>query len=113
MIDIGDSENPNVSPLPKEGEAVAIAIKGDDTPGSPGHIVASGRGKLAQEILALAFAKGIKVREDAELAQMLVKLDVESPIPTEAIMAVAEILSRVYEANARLDTPSTEKPPAI
>lgn len=111
MTDPRDSDEPNISPLPHEGSAIAVAIKGDVKPGVPAHIIASGRGKLAEEILALAFAKGIKVREDAELAQMLVKLDLDSPIPTEAIMAVAEILSRVYEANARLASPTTDMPP--
>ncbi|MDP9128226.1 MAG: EscU/YscU/HrcU family type III secretion system export apparatus switch protein, partial [Pseudomonadota bacterium] len=58
-------------------------------------------GKLAEQILQIAFQKGVKVREDADLAELLVKLDLDTPIPSEAIVAVAEILARVYEANAR------------
>jgi flagellar biosynthesis protein len=87
---------------PRGDRAVAVAIKGEQgKPDSPAKIIASGRGKLAEQILELAFAKGIKVREDADLAQLLVKLDLDTPIPSEAIIAVAEILARVYEANAR------------
>jgi flagellar biosynthesis protein len=33
----------------------------------------------------------------------LAKLELDSPIPTEALMAVAEILSYVYQANGQTD----------
>src|ERR1700761_6053161 len=83
--------------------AVAVAIQGEEgKPDSPAKIIASGRGKLAEQILALAFAKGVKVREDADLAELLVKLDLDTPIPSEAIIAVAEILAKVYQANAAM-----------
>ena len=100
--------SPNYAPLhPSNGRSVAVAIEArKDGTDSPGQIIASGRGKLAEQILALAFAKGVKVREDADLAELLVKLDMDTPIPTEAILAVAEILAKVYEANARSDTPA-------
>lgn len=96
------------SPLkPVHGRSVAVAIEGKKgDPDSLPKITASGRGKLAEQILALAFAKGVKVREDADLAELLAKLDLDTPIPTEAIVAVAEILAKVYEANGRPDSPS-------
>src|SRR5271155_1723801 len=92
------------SPLKPPGtRSVAVAIKGEEgNPDSLPKVIASGRGKLAEQILALAFAKGIRVREDADLAELLVKLDLDTPIPSEVIIAVAEILARVYEANARI-----------
>jgi flagellar biosynthesis protein len=96
------------SPLkPLSGRSVAVAIESKkDGTDSPSKIIASGRGKLAEEILALAHSKGVKVREDADLAELLVKLDLDTPIPTEAIVAVAEILAKVYEANGRPDATS-------
>jgi flagellar biosynthesis protein len=45
------------------------------------------------------------VREDADLAELLVAVDVESEIPLEALAAVAEILSYVYRANNALEAP--------
>src|ERR1700722_9191187 len=102
---------PAYSPLKPGSRAVAVAISGEQgKPDSPAKIIASGRGKLAEQILELAFAKGIKVREDADLAQLLVKLDLDTPIPSEAIIAVAEILARVYEANARAALSSQGSP---
>ena len=100
---------PNAAPIyPVDRRAVAVAIKGDvgATPDSPAYslpkVVASGYGKLAEQILDMAFEKGVKVREDADLAELLAMLDLDSPIPSEAIVAVAEILAKVYEANSKL-----------
>src|ERR1700735_674196 len=101
MTETPDQNSP-ISPLKSGRRAAAVAIKGEESnPDSLPKIIASGRGKLAEQILELALAKGIKVREDADLAELLIKLDLDTPIPSEAIVAVAEILARVYEANAR------------
>jgi flagellar biosynthesis protein len=100
---------PNAAPIfPSGRRAVAVAIKGsfgdtsEDHPDSLSKVIASGYGKLAEQILDMAFEKGIKVREDADLAELLATLDLDTPIPSEAIVAVAEILAKVYEANAKI-----------
>ena len=92
---------PSIRPVkPVTGRPVAVAVQGDEqNPENPATIVAAGRGKLAEQILEIAFAKGIKVREDADLAELLAQLELDTPIPSEAIVAVAEILAKVYEAN--------------
>jgi flagellar biosynthesis protein len=93
-----DPLNPlNLKKKHKRQTAVAISDSKseDDLP----TITAAGRGKIAEQIMQLAFAKGIKVREDANLAEMLASVELDSPIPSEAFMAVAEILSYVYRAN--------------
>src|SRR5580692_497024 len=100
-----EEPSPPYSPLKSGRRAATVAIKGEESnPDSLPKIIASGRGKLAEQILELALAKGVKVREDADLAELLVKLDLDTPIPAEAIIAVAEILAKVYEANARVST---------
>jgi flagellar biosynthesis protein len=78
--------------------AVAIGQQGDKT--SLPMVMASGKGFWAEQMLALAFAQGIPVREDADLAQMLSIFDTDTPIPVEAFGAIAEILAYVYRANA-------------
>lgn len=94
-----DPQDPTAQDAPRPRRQVAVALKHDkDLPGLP-RIVASGHGALAEKILSLAFETGVKVREDAELAEILAVLDVESEIPLEAISAVAEILAYVYRAN--------------
>lgn len=87
----------NISKKPTQATAVAIT-SGDATDEAP-RIMAAGRGKIAEQILQLAFENGVKVREDSALAEMLAKIELESPIPSEAFLAVAEVLSYVYKAN--------------
>ncbi len=87
----------NIRKIPKRKTAVAIE-DGLDGGGSP-KITAAGRGKIAEDIVRLAYENGINVREDSALAEMLAKVELDSPIPSEAFMAVAEILSYVYRAN--------------
>lgn len=83
-----------------EKDLQAVALKYDRANDPAPRMVAKGRGAVAEQILELAFAHGIKVREDADLVEILGKLDLDSPIPLEAYTAVAEILSYVYKANS-------------
>lgn len=81
-------------------DSVAVALKSDpDNPGSVPRVLATGRGKFAEVILEIAFRNGVKVRRDADLAEILATVDLDSEIPVEAIIAVAEILRYVYAAN--------------
>lgn len=89
----------NHSKKPKR--QVAVSLKDGSDGGKIPYVTASGRGKIAEAILALAFENGVRVREDAPLAEMLTEIDIDSPIPSEAFMAVAEILSYVYRANGQ------------
>lgn len=86
-------------PAPHTGQQKAVAILYDEKIDEAPRVVASGKGAVAEQILALAFAHGVRVREDTALVEILEALDVDSPIPLEAFAAVAEILSYVYRAN--------------
>lgn len=81
---------------------VAAALRGA---GPLPQVVASGYGAVAEDILKLAFKHGIKVREDADLAEVLTALDLGEDVPLEALYAVSEILARVYEANGKTYSP--------
>jgi flagellar biosynthesis protein len=82
---------------------IAVALEAKDGDGSPcpksPRVVATGRGAVAEQILAIAFEKGVPVREDSDLAQILAAVELDSEIPIDALAAVAEILSYVYRAN--------------
>ncbi|MFZ5608539.1 MAG: EscU/YscU/HrcU family type III secretion system export apparatus switch protein [Pseudomonadota bacterium] len=83
----------------------AVAIAAREEAAHP-MITASGQGWRAEKILEVAFAEGVKVREDAELAALLAQFDELSPIPLEAVHAVAVVLSHVYAESRRGgDTP--------
>lgn len=78
---------------------VAVALQYDPDQADAPRVTASGKGALAEQILNLAFANGVKVRTDPDLAQVLAAVEVDTVIPVEAFTAVAEILAYVYRAN--------------
>jgi len=83
----------------KPRRAVAVAIAGGEAPDAVPRVTATGRGALAEQLLAIAFAHGVPVRTDADLAEIVAAMEVESEIPVAAFAAVAEILSYVYRLN--------------
>lgn len=83
------------------GRQTAVAIKDRTGEKKVPQVVAAGRGSLAEKILQLAYENDIKVKEDAALAEMLAAVEIDSPIPSEAFMAIAEILYYVYRANGQ------------
>ncbi|MCB1651064.1 MAG: EscU/YscU/HrcU family type III secretion system export apparatus switch protein [Alphaproteobacteria bacterium] len=111
MVDIyddGHKKDPkdDLRPLnikKKSARQTAVALQESETLGDAPVITAAGRGKIAEQIIKLAFENGINVREDSTLAEMLAAIELDSPIPSEAFMAVAEILSYVYRANGKPD----------
>lgn len=86
----------------KPALAIALSYKDSDGKSNPRQaprVTATGRGSVAEQIVAIAFAKGVPVREDADLAQILATVDVDAEIPVDALSAVAEILSYLYRLN--------------
>lgn len=81
-----------------------IAIKGGAEGAAPPKITAKGEGLLAEKLLDIAFAEGVKVRRDKDLIELLDAFEVESPIPLEALHTVSLILERVYAENKAMDT---------
>lgn len=96
----GKTQSPARGPVARRPVAVALKYQlGTET--LP-RIVATGKGTVAEQILEVAFANGVKVREDADLVEILSAIEVDSDIPVEAIAAVAEILAYVYRANGTM-----------
>ena len=101
----GDPENDPQEPFKplnlkeKNKHQTAVTLKDRTAERLVPQMVAAGRGEIAEKIMQLAFENGIKVKEDGALAEMLAAVELDSPIPSEAFMAVAEILYYVYRAN--------------
>ena len=66
------------------------------------EVLARGWGLLAEHILEVAREHGVPVHQDADLAEVLARLDVGSQIPEELYEAVAEVLGFIYRMNAGL-----------
>lgn len=84
-------------------EAIALTYK-------PGHynsptVVAKGKGKIAENILARAHEHDVPIHEDPNLVQLLGQLDLNESIPEELYQAVAEVFAFIY----RLDQQHGQK----
>lgn len=85
----------------KSKRQTAVALQEQENKRRAPKITAAGRGVIAEKIIALAHESGINVREDSNLVEILAQIELDSPIPSEAFGAVAEILSYVYQVNNR------------
>ncbi|MFH1617327.1 MAG: EscU/YscU/HrcU family type III secretion system export apparatus switch protein [Candidatus Margulisiibacteriota bacterium] len=75
----------------------AIAMRYDVEKDKAPLILASGRGPVADEILRIAEDNKIPLYEDPELAKLLGKLEIDTEIPAELYMLVAEVLFFVFQ----------------
>jgi flagellar biosynthesis protein len=65
------------------------------------RVAAKGFDHVAREIIRIAREHSVPIQEDADLAQVLVKLDISQLIPPDLYRVVAEILAYVYTLNER------------
>ena len=82
-----------LQPRPTPRECAALAYRnGDAAP----RVVAKGRGILADSIIEKARASGVYVHESRELLALLMQIDLDSHIPPQLYIAVAELLAWLY-----------------
>ena len=82
-------------PVPARRTAVAMRydVEKDKAP----LILASGRGAVADEILRIADENKIPLYENRDLASLLAKLEIDTEIPPQLYVLVAEVLFFVYK----------------
>lgn len=85
---------------PKDKKKKAVALKYDRFKDAAPTVTAKGQGKVAENIIALALAHGVPVKDDPDLVEVLASLDISQEIPPEIYVAVAELLAFIYGANA-------------
>ncbi|WP_100330896.1 EscU/YscU/HrcU family type III secretion system export apparatus switch protein [Bacillus xiapuensis] len=59
-------------------------------------LLAKGKGKIADSIIAKAIEHNIPVQEDPNLVELLGKLEINESIPEELYQAVAEVFAFIY-----------------
>jgi flagellar biosynthesis protein len=79
----------------------AVAILYNENDSAAPKIVASGKGVIAEKIINTAKDAGIHIQQDANLVELLSKVEVGEEIPTELYQTVAEVLAFVYKINER------------
>lgn len=83
----------------QEARRKAVALRYDQQKDAAPKVIAKGSGLLAERLIALAREHNIPIHEDADLAEILARLDLNREIPAATYVLVAEILAFVYRAN--------------
>lgn len=65
-------------------------------------LTAKGSGRVADEIIKRALEHGVPVQEDVSMVEILSQLDLDQEIPPQLYRIVAEVLSFVYRADAKV-----------
>jgi flagellar biosynthesis protein len=86
---------------PERKEAAALSYEAGET--AP-RVVASGRGYVAERIIAAAQEAGVPVKSDPALARALSALDLGEEVPEAMYRAVAETLAWAYKLDAQAGT---------
>jgi flagellar biosynthesis protein len=83
-----------------EGDKPTLAVALTyEKPRAP-RVVAIGRGWLGDKIIETARAHGVPLKQDAELAEVLATVELDTEIPEELYRAVAVVIGYVLRTNA-------------
>lgn len=85
--------------------AVALHWDGRDAP----RVTAKGRGAVAQQIAALAAAHDVPISDDAELVEVLARVELGQAIPEVLYLAVAEVIAFAYSLRGTAAAVLTER----
>jgi len=83
------------TPTPKPQKAVALKYDREKS-GAP-KVVVSGKGEVANNIIKLAQEHDIFIKKDADLVELLSKIELNKEIPPMLYKAVAEVFSFIYK----------------
>jgi len=83
--------------LPDRRRAVALHYAGQGAP----RVTAKGQGLVADEILRLAHEHGIPLYEDAQLARLLARIELNEEIPEKLYRAVAEVIAFAWRLHGK------------
>ncbi len=77
----------------------AVALKYDSQLNSAPVVKAKGTGKVAERIIKIAKENGIPIKEDTDLTELLMQIELNEEIPPELYKVVAEIFAYIYRLN--------------
>ncbi|GAA0435463.1 MAG: EscU/YscU/HrcU family type III secretion system export apparatus switch protein [Bacillota bacterium] len=87
----------------KDKRNKAVALRYDETRQSVPIVSASGRGLIAEDIIAKAKENNIPIMEDPSLVALLAQLNINEAIPEELYEAVAEVFAFIYRADQEIN----------
>lgn len=79
----------------------AVALRYNQEQDEAPIVVAKGQGFLAEKIKELARESGVPIKEDQQLIDYLMALDLYEEIPAQLYAVVAEVLAYIYSMNKK------------
>ena len=98
--------------LPGSGEATdgrnsAVAVRYDQKDGAP-RVVAKGYGNIADTIIRTAKDHDLYVHESPELVNLLMQVNLDTQIPPQLYVAIAELLAWIYALEEKTIEPEAQ-----
>ena len=107
----GPTPPPDSSGSPRERTS-AVAVRYDQKDAAP-RVVAKGYGNIADTIIRSAREHGLYVHESPELVNLLMQVDLDTQIPPQLYLAIAELLAWIYALEEKtLDAGAPARDPA-
>ncbi|MCM3003789.1 EscU/YscU/HrcU family type III secretion system export apparatus switch protein [Priestia koreensis] len=87
----------------------AVALSYDTSTDEAPRVVATGKGFVAEKIIAEAEKNHIPIQHDASLVELLGQLTINEKIPQELYGVVAEIFAFIYRIDQGVTLPKKDK----
>lgn len=81
----------------------ATALGYDPDKDQAPFVIASGHGKIAEQIVNIARANQIPIHEDALLAETLAKININQAIPPELYLVIAQVFAYIQRVRSHLE----------
>ena len=75
----------------------AVALRYDQDKENSPRVVATGKGETAENIIKIARLHNLPIQEDADLVELLSKVELDKEIPEKLYLAVVEVFRFLYD----------------
>lgn len=79
----------------------AAALRYDTNKENAPRVLAKGEGEVANNIIKIAELNNLPIKKDADLVELLSKLEIDKEVPEALYKAVAEVFSFIYKTTKK------------
>lgn len=84
----------------------AVALRYDKEQEKAPRVLAKGEGESAKNIIKIAQLHKLPIKKDADLIELLSKVEIDKEVPQELYKAVAELFSYIYKITNNMEEES-------
>ena len=79
----------------------AAALRYDTSKENAPRVLAKGEGEVANNIIKIAQLNNLPIQKDADLVELLSKIEIDKEVPEALYKAVAEVFSFIYKSTKK------------